>query len=136
MAIRYKVSEIYVKFKTLIITGLLGVDVLAVFTFLTMNEIDLSVTISLYATAIAIPFLVLLILTSLVEERYKYYVTPWYMNYAEILGTFGSIVALGAIFCHFSWIVALIFVLTCIVAFIFIMLFADEMKKANKNNEA
>jgi ABC-type bacteriocin/lantibiotic exporter with double-glycine peptidase domain len=57
------------------------------------------------------------------------------MDFAEILGTFGSIVSLGAIFWHFSWVVALIFVLTCIVAFIFILWFANEMKKANKNNE-
>jgi hypothetical protein len=76
MAIRYKVSEISVKIKTLIITGLLGIDVLAVFTFLTMDKIDLSLTISLYATAFAIPFLALLILTTIVEEQYKYSVTP------------------------------------------------------------
>jgi hypothetical protein len=136
MVIRYKTSDAYVKFKTLITTGLLGVDVLAVFTFLTMNEIDRSVTISLYAAAIAIPFLTLLILTTLVEERYQYYVTPRYIAFAEILGIFSSIVALGAIFWHFSWIVALIFVLTCIVASVFLMRFANEMKKANKDNEA
>lgn len=136
MATHYKISEQTIKEGTLIFTGLLGVDVVAVFTLLMIDKIDLLLTISLYAAASAIPFLALSILATARKNRYKYTVIPWYMDLANDVGSIGSVIALGAIFWHFSWIVALVFGSACICAFVFMVWFDDALKNANKNDAA
>ncbi|TMC21053.1 MAG: hypothetical protein E6J34_10755 [Chloroflexi bacterium] len=99
--------------------GLIAVALVILQGFFTLNPIDPPVFISITAFAVAIPILSCNLLTNFLRKRSGK--KPTY-RVLEILfyygGIFAALVGTGAAFWHTSWVLALVFAFTSVIALI------------------
>jgi len=128
---KYPLSETQHREDMLIYSGLLGIAVIAVVQLLGAPAIDRSLTVSLYAFAVAVPMLAVSIYGLTVELGYKYAVMPAYMEIAHFGGALAAITGTAGIFWHFSRLIGLTFLSISVLAVIFAWKNDEALKEAN-----
>lgn len=131
---RRKVNEEKRKRLQLINTSLIGFCAVAITQILTLENLDIFLTISMYCFALSLPFLVARFFQLLEESYHKYTINVWYNSLITVVAMVVPIVGIGAIFLHFSWTISIVFLLGVIIAFLIFVDFLAKIETANKDD--
>jgi hypothetical protein len=108
-------------------TALLGVSIVAVIQIVGRSEVDRSLFVSLYAFAVAVPFLGVFIWTGDLFVTNKPSLDRWYYNFVGVAGSLASLIGIGAIFWHFSRTIGVIFILCSLFGFCVLIAFSKAI---------
>jgi len=104
---------------TLITSGLAGVNIIILQSFISGGKLDIPSTISVYALAIAIPMLAhFIVRINTVKSLWSLLDNSKGTLIALIIGILSSLVGLSAAFYHISWIACVIFVASSVAAYL------------------
>jgi predicted neutral ceramidase superfamily lipid hydrolase len=111
-------------------TALIGLNIISVTQLLDVTPIDIPLKISLYSFSISTPLLAFFVISYLLKMAYRPSSKfPWYIPFSSFFGSLFSLVGLTSIFCHFSWIMAVIFAFTGVLCFCSIFFQIYRFKK-------
>lgn len=132
---RYRNNEQDSKSSLVIYSALLGLSIVATIQLLQVPELDLPLTISLYAFAVNIPPLAVMILSIRDSLDYEYNVPfRWLADMGLATGLI-SLLAVVSIFWHFSWIAGVLVIVSGAVAFHVYTIYLHALKIANRGNQ-
>jgi len=138
--IKGKSSEYVTTAESLVLSGLIGIDIVIIQAFIPLRAVDLAGTISLLAFAVAIPLLAISIFLNQFIWGAGYQPRSFIKyNLLKVTGAFATFIGLNATFWYTSWIIGVVFLICeaigSIIAMITIINVFDEVHKDGKNGE-
>lgn len=138
--IKGKSSEYVTTAESLVLSGLIGIDIVIIQAFIPLGLVDLAVTISLLAFAVAIPPLAISIFLNQFIWGAGYQPRSFIKyNLLKVIGAFATFIGLNATFWYASWILGVVFLVSeaigSIIAMITLINVFDEAHKDGKNRE-
>lgn len=129
-------DENTIKEDYLIYSGLLGIAAIVVIQLINQDKLSISLTISLYSFAVAIPALAANIFALTMERSSKITVIPLYLSISNYTGIFTALIGFGAVFFHFHWLIGVIFCSVSILCAIVIFKFMWLLEEINKDADS
>jgi len=127
----YEISGESLKFEEIITAALIGISTVAVIQLLGQSLLDKPLIISLYCFAISIPMLAVYSLIILMKPKFKLHRDTWAEMTIVLLGSFGAIVGVGAIFSHFSQSIGISFIVASVVGMALVVVWRAKISEIN-----
>jgi hypothetical protein len=129
-----KTNDKYSHEKQLLWGGISGLASVAIIQMIGQPKLDTALSVSLFAFAISIPFLVFCILAEILRRRFLYtsVTNPWYLNSCNFLGISTGVIGLAGLFWHLSWQASIVFLFSGLLVICFAGMFYNFQSSINK----
>ncbi len=116
--------------ESVILSGVIGIDVIIAQAFITTNSDDFLLRLSLFSFAISIPFLAIGILLNQVIWKAGYQASSLInYNVAKVIGTLSSFVGIVAAFWHVFWLIGVTFLISGFISIIICLIYIGSLER-------
>jgi hypothetical protein len=118
--------------ESVILSGVIGIDILIAQAFITTNSDDFLLRLSLFSFAISIPFLAIGILLNQVIWKAGYQASSLInYNVTKVIGTLSSFVGMVAAFWHIFWLIGVTFLISGFISIIICLIYIGSLERGN-----
>src|SRR5262245_2541843 len=128
---KFELKAQWIRQTNVILAGLIGIGVVIVQALIAINATDSAAMIALFAFAIALPLLGILVVLNVTLVEYRYASYPVYLSFAYIVGEASACVGVIAAFWHVSWIAGVLVVISGLVGLATAYSYTMRLQKDN-----
>jgi hypothetical protein len=129
---KYEVKEEWSRQTGAIQAGLITIGLIIVQAMIATNATDTPALISLWAFAIALPLLAVLVLLNIAQAKYKYASYPFYLTFAYIVGQSSAFVGIVSAFWHVSWVAGVLLLVSAAIGLAVYLAYSRQLEKDNQ----
>ncbi len=128
---RYEIKEEYARESTAILAGLIGISLVIVQALIAIRATDLPAMIALFAFAVALPMLGMLVIINALYAKHRYVSFPLYLTLAYALGEGGAALGVVAAFWHVSWVAGALILVSGLLGLGVYLAYTRQLEKDN-----
>ncbi len=128
---KFELQEAWIRESNSVLAGLIGISVVILQALIAIKANDPPARIALFAFAVALPMMSMLVMLNVSLARHRYASFPAYVTFASVLGEGGAAVGVVAAIWHVSWVAGLLIMVSALVGLGVFFAYSRQLQKDN-----